>query len=144
MDSKTRILVLDDEPIVGERLKASLERIGFEVDDYSSSKLALEAIESQHYDILVTDLKMSGPDGMEVLRQAKRVRPDIKAIVITGFATTETAREAMQSGAVMFLPKPFKMSQLKDLIIELTGRRSTPDGDATNGSGNQNDDEKTV
>ena len=128
MDRKTRILVLDDEPIVGERLKASLERIGFEVDDYSSSKLALEALESQHYDILVTDLKMSGPDGMEVLRRAKQFRPEIKAIVITGFATTDTARQAMQSGAVMFLPKPFKISQLKDLVIELSGKENDPGG----------------
>lgn len=126
MNGKTKILVLDDEPIVGERLKASLERIGFEVDDYSSSTPALDALKTKHYDILVTDLKMSGPDGMEVLRQAKQLRPDIKAIVITGFATTETAREAMQSGAVLFLPKPFKMSQLKELIVELVGGDSGP------------------
>lgn len=128
MINKTRILVLDDEPIVGERLKASLERIGFDVDDYSSSELALDALESEHYDILITDLKMSGPDGMEVLRRAKRSRPNIKAIVITGFATAETAREAMSSGAVLFLPKPFKISQLKDLLTELLEREGGPGG----------------
>ena len=73
MSEKTKILVLDDEPIVGERLKASLELAGFAVDAFSSSRLALEKLQTEKYDILVTDLKMSGPDGMEVLR-AERSR----------------------------------------------------------------------
>ena len=128
MDGKTKILVLDDEPIVGERLKASLERAGFSVDAYASSREALERLKSERYDILVTDLKMSGPDGMEVLREAQRLNPDIKSVVITGFATTETAEEALRSGAVVFVPKPFKMKQLKDLLVELSRRETEADG----------------
>jgi ATP-dependent Lon protease len=125
---RTKILVLDDEPIVGERLKASLERAGFEVDALSSSVEALERLAAHEYDILVTDLKMSGPDGMEVLREARRNRPGIKAVVITGFATTETAEEAIRSGAVHFIAKPFKMSQLKSLLLELSGAEDDADG----------------
>ena len=79
MSEKTKILVLDDEPIVGERLKASLELAGFAVDAFSSSRLALEKLQTEKYDILVTDLKMSGTDGMEVLRVAKEAWPQIKA-----------------------------------------------------------------
>jgi DNA-binding NtrC family response regulator len=119
MNKKTRILVLDDEAIVGERLKASLERAGFAVDAFASSHEAIESLREEHYDILVTDLKMSGPDGMEVLREARQSNPGIKAVVITGFATSETAREAMQSGAVSFIAKPFKISELKSLLSEL-------------------------
>jgi len=128
MDDKTKVLVLDDEPIVGERLKASLERAGFLVDAFASSHDALTRLQSERYDILVTDLKMSGPDGMEVLREAQRLNPDIKSVVITGFATTETAEEALRSGAVVFVPKPFKMKQLKDLLIELSGKKTEADG----------------
>jgi ATP-dependent Lon protease len=128
MESKVRILVLDDEPIVGERLKASLERAGFVVDAFSSSREALSRLQAERYDILVTDLKMSGPDGIEVLREARQLNPGIKAVVITGFATVETAEEALRSGAVMFVPKPFRMKQLKDLLLDLSKTRTRTNG----------------
>lgn len=120
MEKKTRILVLDDEPIVGERLKASLERAGFAVDAYVSSSEAIRRLGKEHYDILITDLKMSGPDGLEVLKQARQLCSKIKSVVITGFATSEIAEEAMQSGAVVFLAKPFKLSYLKSVLTELS------------------------
>jgi DNA-binding NtrC family response regulator len=127
MEEKKKILILDDEPIVGERLKATLERADFVVDTFSSSKLALERLHSVSYDILVTDLKMSGPDGMFVLKEARKLQPDIKVVVITGFATASTAEEALQSGAVMFIAKPFKMSQLKSLLLDLSKGETKPD-----------------
>jgi ATP-dependent Lon protease len=128
MENKARILVLDDEPIVGERLKASLERDGYIVDAFSSSQNALDRLKMERYDILVTDLKMSGPDGMEVLKEAQRINPGIKSVVITGFATTETAAEALRSGAVVFIPKPFKMKQLRELIDDLSSKQTEADG----------------
>ncbi len=127
MGEKTKILVLDDELIVGERLKASLELAGFAVDAFSSSRLALDKLQTEKYDILVTDLKMSGPDGMEVLKEAEKFCPGIKSVVITGFATTETAEEALKSGAVRFVAKPFKLSQLKELLLELSGKGTISD-----------------
>ena len=120
MRNLKKVLVLDDEPIVGERLKASLERIGFAVDTMISGKDAIRALQEKLYDILVTDLKMSAPDGMEVLKTARQYNPKIKAVVITGFATNETAEEAKLSGAVEFIAKPFKISQLKELLIKLS------------------------
>jgi len=120
MTPKTKIIVVDDEPIVGERLKMSLERAGFHVDTFTSSLEALSRLKVEDYDILVTDLKMGSPDGMEVLRTAKRIRPHIKPVVITGFATKDIAEEAMRSGAVEFIAKPFKISQLKLLLISLS------------------------
>lgn len=118
---KTKVMILDDEPIVGERLKVSLERAGFAAEAFSSSADAVRKLQNEHYDILVTDLKMSTPDGMEVLRVAKAANPAIKPVVITGFATKETAREAMQSGAVEFIAKPFKMRQLVELLTSISG-----------------------
>lgn len=119
VERKTKVLVLDDEPVVGERLKASLERAGFVVDAFAASRDALAALGREPYDLLVTDLKMSGPDGMDVLREARRLHPGIKSVVITGFATIDTAEEASRSGAVVFLPKPFKISRLKQVLFEL-------------------------
>ena len=120
MMTKTKVLIVDDEPIVGERLKASLERVGFSVDAFFSSQDALKKMEQEYYDILVTDLKMKDPDGLEVLRTAKRIKPDIKAVVITGFATNQMAEEALSAGAANFIAKPFKISQLIKLLTKLT------------------------
>jgi DNA-binding NtrC family response regulator len=123
VNAKIKVLILDDETIVGERLKASLERAGYSVDAFSSSKNALDKLREEEFDILVTDLKMNSPDGMEVLRTAQQIRPGIKSVVITGFATKATAEEAKQSGAVEFIAKPFKISHLKDLLKKLSGTR---------------------
>jgi len=120
MTRGTRVLIVDDEPIVGERLKASLERAGFRVDAFVSSRDALNNMEQVAYDILVTDLKMKDPDGLEVLRMARRKRPDIQAVVITGFATKQLASDAFAAGAVHFLAKPFKISHLIELLKTLT------------------------
>ena len=123
MKTATRILLVDDEPIVGERLKASLEKIGFIVDAFVSSSDAIEKLESESYDILVTDLKMKSPDGLEVLRIAKQKQPEIKALVITGFATKQLAADAFSAGAVHFLAKPFKISRLVALLNTISGDR---------------------
>lgn len=124
MNTGTRILLVDDEPIVGERLKASLERVGFVVDAFVSSHDALNSLEHESYDILVTDLKMKSPDGLEVLRIAKQKQSGIKAVVITGFATKKLAADAFLAGAVHFLAKPFKISHLVVLLKTISSSRS--------------------
>jgi DNA-binding NtrC family response regulator len=121
MTTKKRILVLDDEAIVCERLQPALERVGFIVETFTDSQAAVDRFSRQHFDILITDLKMQKPDGLDVLRFVRDQSADTKVIVITGFATVETAREALKSGAVDFLPKPFKISQLRDLVLRISG-----------------------
>jgi DNA-binding NtrC family response regulator len=121
MSEKIKILLLDDEPIVTERLKTSLEKSNYQVDAFTFGRDAINQLKQKKYDILITDLKMSSPDGMEVLRIARQNQPDIKAIVISGFATIKTAEEARKSGAVEFIAKPFKISQLKKMLITISG-----------------------
>ena len=121
MNETIRILLLDDEPIVAERVKSSLENSGYTVDSFTSSQDAIDKLKSDKYDILITDLKMSKPDGMEVLEIARQIQPNIKAVVITGFATKQTADTARERGAVEFIAKPFKLSQLKKIINEIAG-----------------------
>jgi DNA-binding NtrC family response regulator len=121
MLNKIRVLLLDDEPIVAERVKSSLEMSDYYVDAFTSSKDAIDKLGKENYDILITDLKMSSPDGIEVLQIARKIQPGIKAVVITGFATIQTAETAKQSGAVEFIAKPFKMSHLKNILKVISG-----------------------
>ncbi len=119
MKTRLRILIIDDERIVCERLTHSLEKFGFDVEARTDSREALDRIAEQRFDVLITDIKMRGPSGIDVMNFVRQHHPSTKVIVITGFATVETAREVMKGGAVDFIPKPFKMSQLRDLILRI-------------------------
>jgi DNA-binding NtrC family response regulator len=110
------VMVLDDEPIVGERLKPILEKKGFQVETFTESQKALERLEEKKFHVLVTDLKMSGPSGMDVLRFLKDRHLDTQAIVITGYATIERAREAQYLNAE-FVSKPFKLEEIARLVV---------------------------
>jgi DNA-binding NtrC family response regulator len=115
-DGKLRILVLDDEPIVCKRLKPALEKQGYLVDTFTQSAAAMQQIQEAVYDIIITDLKMKGVDGMQFLEEAKRRSPRTEVIVITGFATMETAKESFHKGVFDFIAKPFKLSELQEVV----------------------------
>jgi DNA-binding NtrC family response regulator len=118
MADRKRVMVLDDEPIVGERLKPVLEREGFEVEIFTESEGALERLAETAFSVIVTDLKMKGPSGMDILRFVKEKAPQTAVIVITGYATIETHREAEAHGALHFVAKPFKMQDLARLVAK--------------------------
>lgn len=113
---RTSILILDDEPIVSKRLKPSLERKGYDVETYTESPAALQRIRERDFDIVITDLKMEGLSGMEILSEVKKRSPETEVIVITGFATMETAKESFQKGVMDFLAKPFKLGEILEVI----------------------------
>jgi DNA-binding NtrC family response regulator len=100
-----------------------LERAGFEVEAYTESSQALERMAAQHFDLVITDIKMRGPSGLEVMKFVNENHPTTRVIVITGFATVETAREALKGGAVDFIPKPFKMSELREFALRLAAEK---------------------
>lgn len=138
MEAPFRILILDDERIVCDRLRPLLEKLGFEVEAFTDSSKAIARLAEQRFDVLVTDLKMPGIGGLDVLTFAREHSGSTKVIVITGFATTDTAREALAGGAVEFIPKPFKMSKLRDLIVRLAEEKRGHAGPANDdGSGKQ-------
>jgi DNA-binding NtrC family response regulator len=114
--NKLRVLILDDEPIVCKRLKPSLEKLGFEVDTFTRSFEAMQAVEKARYDIIVTDLKMEGMDGMRFLQEAKKLHPETEVIVITGFATMETAKESFKKGVFDFIAKPFNLNEIQTVV----------------------------
>jgi len=115
---KTKILILDDEPIVLKRLKPALEKSGYEVEAFSRSLEASNRIMEQNFDIVITDLKMEGLDGMEFLTRVKNRSPVTEVIVITGFATMETAKESFKKGVFNFLAKPFKIGEIKEVVAK--------------------------
>jgi DNA-binding NtrC family response regulator len=118
MANNNRVLVLDDEPIVGDRLKDALEKEGLEVEVFRDSSQAMDRLKEQPFGVLVTDMKMSGPSGMDVLRFVKETNPSTRVIVITGYATIETNHEAQALGADHFVAKPFKMKDLVQLVTK--------------------------
>jgi DNA-binding NtrC family response regulator len=115
-DRKTQVLILDDEPIVWKRLKPALEKVGYEVEAFSQSSNAMRRVQEKEFDIVVTDLKMEGIDGMAFMTEVKKRSPRTEVIVITGFATMETAKESFQKGVFDFLAKPFKRGELLEIV----------------------------
>jgi DNA-binding NtrC family response regulator len=111
-----RILILDDEPIVSKRLKPALERKGYCVETFVNSVDALSRFRQFPFEIVITDLKMEGIDGMQFLTEVKKMRPETEVIVITGFATMETAKESFRQGVLDFLAKPFKICEMQNAI----------------------------
>ena len=125
---QTSILILDDEPIVSKRLQPSLEKKGYEVESFTGSAEALDRIEERSFDIVVTDLKMEGVDGMEFLTRVKEKHPQTEVIVITGFATMATAKESFNKGIFDFLAKPFKLGEITEVISKAEAKIKQVEG----------------
>jgi len=122
--SNPRILVVDDEMIVCESCKRILEEEGYEVETALSGKEAFEKMKTNPFDIVITDLKMPGIDGMEVLSTFRKEYPDSIIIMITGFSTVETAVEAMKLGAFDYIPKPFTPDEVSIVVKKAIEKKS--------------------
>ena len=118
-----RILVVDDERSMRELLTIVLRREGHHVLLAETSEVALAVLERETVDVLISDIRMPGMNGVELLRAAKRLDPDIVGIMITAFASTETAIEALRLGAYDYLTKPFDVEELKAKVRNALERR---------------------
>lgn len=119
-----RIMVIDDENIVCKMSKAVLEQDGYTVETFMSAEPALARLKEEKFDLVITDLKMRGMDGMEVLKTIKTESPEIKVIMITAFASLDAAIEALRGKVDDFFPKPVKFSDLKACIKRLLSSKS--------------------
>ncbi len=113
---KARILCVDDEGVILDSFRKILVLDGYAVDTVENGKQALGLIQTHSYDFVFTDLKMPEMDGVEVTKAVKHIRPDIDVIIITGYATVETAVECMKYGAMDYVEKPFT----EDELLEFT------------------------
>ncbi|MBI5057415.1 MAG: response regulator [Nitrospirae bacterium] len=114
--SDHRIMVIDDEKIVCDMAKMSLEQEGYSVETFLNAEPALARLKETSFNVVVTDYKMKGIDGMEVLRTVKKLYPETKVIMITAFANLDTAIEALRGDVHDFFPKPVKIKELKASI----------------------------
>jgi DNA-binding NtrC family response regulator len=109
-------MIVDDEPIVGKRLKRLFEKDGYAVEIFTRGSLALKEIENRKFDIIITDLKMGKVDGMQILETAREKYPDIKIIIISGLSKNSLVIDALKKGAFSFIVKPFKFNELKEVV----------------------------
>jgi DNA-binding NtrC family response regulator len=114
---RLEILILDDEPLVGKRLKPILER-EYHVEIFVEPKKALARMQEKKFDIVVTDISMEELDGLQVLENVRAKSPETKVIMITGYATLDTAREAVTKGAFDFIAKPFRIGTIRDAVMK--------------------------
>lgn len=120
---KARILCVDDESVILDSFRRILVLDGYCVDTVENGKEALGLIQTHSYDFVFTDLKMPEMDGLEVTKSVKHLRPDIDVVIITGFATVETAVECMKFGAMDYVQKPFTEDELLEFVKKLLIKR---------------------
>ena len=116
MSEPLKVLLLDDEPIVGKRLKPALTKIGCEVEVFEDSCKALERIDQMDFDIVITDIRMDEVDGIEILEHVHEKSPRTRVIIITGYAMMSLAKKAMEKGAFDFIAKPFNLREMRQGI----------------------------
>lgn len=119
----SRLLIIDDEPKMTMLLSSGLKEIGYSVDTAINGKEGMEALGKNEYDLVVTDIRLPAPDGMEILTWLSKNRPDTIVIMMTAFAQVRTAVEAMKIGAADYLIKPFPLDELKLQIKKLLKQR---------------------
>ncbi|WP_043635377.1 response regulator [Desulfovibrio sp. TomC] len=123
---RARVMVIDDEKVVGDMLRIHLTKRGYQVETFLSAASALLRLEQEPFDLIVTDFKMKGMDGMELLKTVKERYPDIQVIMITAFAHLDTAIEAFRGQVHDFFPKPFKIKDLLESIERALGQGNQP------------------
>jgi len=123
-DPKARILCVDDEEVILNSFRKILALDGYSVDTVETGQEALGLIQTHNYDFVFTDLKMPAMSGTDVAKSVKHLRPDIDVVIITGFATVETAVECMKYGAADYVEKPFTESELSLFVKHALIKRS--------------------
>ena len=127
-----KILVVDDDAIVIKSCKRILEAEGLEVSTVPSADEALEMIKKYEFDLLLIDVKMPKHDGVFLMREIKKVIPDMPIIVMSGYPTPETISDVLNLGASQFIPKPFRPDELiktiRPVLQKIRSKKSFPTG----------------
>jgi DNA-binding NtrC family response regulator len=122
--SRGRLLVIDDEADVREMLEFILSDAGFEVATVDGGMAAVELARAGRFDVAVTDMRMPDMNGIETLIALKELDPTIEVVVVTGYASEQTAAECIHLGAFGYLRKPFELNELRPLIDGALARRT--------------------
>ncbi|MBA4371704.1 MAG: hypothetical protein C0402_02450 [Thermodesulfovibrio sp.] len=111
-----RLLIVEDEETLRESLKRVLTQAGYEVDSVGSSEAALQTLDKKSYELIITDIILPGVNGIQLLKKCKEKNEKVKFLIITAFASIETAVEAIRAGAFDYLVKPIQHQEIKDTI----------------------------
>jgi DNA-binding NtrC family response regulator len=118
MQDHPRLLIVDDEKIALKNLEHVMKKEGYEVVGTQSGQNALKLLEQQPFDVVLSDLKMEKVDGMQILKRCNELHPETEVIMITGYATLESAVDSMKHGAFYYIAKPFKLDEVRKVVRE--------------------------
>lgn len=118
MENKIKMLIVDDEAIALRNLEHVMKKEGYDVTGTTKGQQALKLIEEERFDVVLTDLKMDKVDGMQILKRCRDLYPDTEVIMITGYATVQTAIQAIKKGAYDYIAKPFKLDEVRGVVRE--------------------------
>ncbi len=118
MNDPPRLLIIDDEEMALINLEHILKKQGYEIVTADSGTKGLNRLKSNRFDIVLTDLKMEKVDGMQILEECRRNHPGTEVIMITGYATVDTAIEAMKKGAYHYVSKPYRIDAVRKIVAE--------------------------
>jgi DNA-binding NtrC family response regulator len=121
---RSRILVVDDDTVIRDGVKRILERSEMDVETSSGGRAALAMMQESDFDLVITDLKMPGMNGIEVLKAIKVLQPEVPVIIITGYSTVDTAVESMKNGAFDYIAKPFTPDQITEKVNKALAQKA--------------------
>jgi excisionase family DNA binding protein len=124
---RPRILVVDDEQAVRDLVAKTLAMADYDVETVADGPTAIERLRTNDYDLLITDLKMPGMDGLSVIREARRQSAELPIIIITGFSTEASAIEAINLGVSGYLTKPFRLPRVLAATARALGEPAPAD-----------------
>ncbi len=127
MALRPKILIVEDEDVARENLRYILSKEDYEIEVVASGVEAVVRIQQQDYDLVLTDLRMEKVDGMEVLARTKAQKPGTEVIMITGYATVDSAIEAMKRGAFHYIPKPYKIDEVRAIVRQALEKKGLRD-----------------
>lgn len=116
------MLIVDDEPVAVENLAHAFRKAGFSVTTRTTGPGGIEALESERFDVVLTDLRMERADGMAILNRSLQLDPDTAVVMITGFATLDSAVEATKAGAYQYIAKPFRLDEVRKIVANAMER----------------------
>src|ERR687888_674700 len=131
LPERKQILVVDDEPNLRRVLRAQLERDGYDVHTAEDGEQALAILGEHHVDLVITDLRMPKVDGMELLRRALAMDPELPVVMITAHGTVDNAVEALKTGAFDYITKPFDQAEVRVIVKKALRTRDLAGTEAT-------------
>ncbi len=119
-----RIMIIEDDEEMRSLLKEFFEEEGFETDSVSNGVDALKILSEDHVDLVITDIRMPGLSGLDILPAIRRLKPETPIIVMTAYGSEDLRRRTLERGATIYLEKPIRLNQLKTLVREVSLRKS--------------------